>query len=442
MEPVPFDSVLLAQFGVVFHPLNTGIAVAIFIVILLLIGSALISGSEVAYFYLSPADKQILEEKGSKRSRLVLTLINDPERLLGTILISNNFINISIVILSSFIMNQLMDFGTSKTLQFIIQVVVVAFVLLLFGEILPKLYANLYAMRFSLFMALPLKFAGRLLYPVSSFLIFSTSLVNKRLVQKRQNISMDDLSEALELTSEDITEEKTILEGIIKFGNIDAREIMKSRLDVVSVDINTNLDELIRVAIGSGYSRIPIYKETLDAVKGILYIKDLLPHIRKGRNFKWQSLIRPPYLVPENKKIGDLLNEFQTKKIHLAIVVDEYGGTSGIITLEDIIEEIVGEIYDESDEHETFFEKLNENEFLFKGKVPLNDFFKIMETDDDIFNEAKGDADTLAGFLLELKGEFPEKGEKTRFKNFEFVIEALDHRRIKQIRVIMHPVAG
>ena len=340
-----------------------------------------------------------------------------------------------IVIISAYIMNSLMDFGTSKTLQFIIQVAVVTFILLLFGEILPKLYANLYAMKFSLLMALPLKFLEKLFYPISSLLIGSTTTVNKRLAQKRKNISMDDLSEALEITSDYISEEKTILEGIIKFGNIDVREIMNSRIDVVAADIETMIDDLIKVAIDSGYSRIPVYNETLDQIRGILYVKDLLPHIQKSRNFKWQSLIRPPYFVPENKKIDDLLNEFQTKKIHMAIVVDEYGGTSGIITLEDIIEEIVGEITDESDEQEAIYEKLNENEYLFQGKIPLNDFFKILETDDDVFDNAKGDADTLAGFLLELKGDFPKKGEKTRYENFEFLIEAVDNRRIKQIRV-------
>jgi len=423
------------EFAVVFHQVSTGIGLAIIIVVLLLVGSALVSGSEVAYFSLSPSDKKKLEERNSRRPRIVLGLIGRPERLLGTILITNNFINVGIVMLSGFILNELVDFGTSKTLQFVIQVIVVTFLLLLFGEILPKLYANLYAMKFALFMSIPLRFCERIFYPVSSLLIGSTSLVNKRLARKKQNISMDDLSEALELTSEDISEEKTILEGIIKFGNIDVREIMKSRIDVVATDIQTRLDEVIKVAIESGYSRIPVYNETIDQVKGILYIKDLLPHIQKNSNFKWQSLVRPPYFVPENKKIDDLLNEFQTKKIHLAIVVDEYGGTSGIITLEDIIEEIVGEITDESDEQESLYEKLGEKEYLFLGKTLLNDFFKILELDDSILDDVKGDADTLAGFLLERKGDFPEKGERTSYKSLEFIIEAVDHRRIKQIRV-------
>jgi putative hemolysin len=439
LDPGLFASARLALIKVTFYPAEPGSILALFIVLILLAGSALISGSEVAYFSLSPTEKQNLEDRGSRNSRAVLEMIRQPERLLGTILITNNFINIGIVIISSFVMNRLMDFGTSKTLQFLVQVVVVTFILLLFGEILPKIYANLFASRFALFMVWPLKFFEKIFYPLSSLLIYSTSTMNRRLIRKKQNISMDDLSGALELTSEDISEEKNILEGIIKFGNIDVKEIMKARIDVVSADIKTNLDELISIANASGYSRIPIYDKTFDNVKGILYIKDLLPHIQKNKNFKWQSLVRPPYYVPENKKIDDLLSDFQTKKIHMAIVVDEYGGTSGIITLEDIIEEIVGEITDESDEDVVLFEKLSDHEYLFNGKILLNDLCKVLDIEDDIFDAVRGDADTLAGLILELKGDFPEKGEKTSFRNLEFTIEALDKRRIKQIRLLIWP---
>lgn len=430
---------LIASIDVTFYPAEPGSIIAIFIILILLAGSALISGSEVAYFSLSPAEKQDLEDRASRKSRTVLDMVNKPERLLGTILITNNFINISIVIISSFVMNSLIDFGTSKTLQFLVQVVVVTFIILLFGEILPKLYANLYASRFAMFMAWPLKFFEKFFFPVSSLLIHSTSLVNRRLARKKQNISMNDLSEALELTAEDISEEKNILEGIIKFGNIDVNEIMKARIDVVAADINTDMDELISIAIDSGHSRIPIYNKTFDNVKGILYVKDLLPHLQKSKSFKWQSLVRPPYYVPENKKIDDLLNEFQTKKMHMAIVVDEYGGTSGIITLEDIIEEIVGEITDESDEDEIFFEQISENEYLFDGKIMLNDLYKILGSEDDIFERVRGDADTLAGLILELKGDFPDKGEKTSFSNYEFIVEAVDKRRIRKIRLVIRP---
>ena len=419
--------------------METGIVFALVILLILLAGSALVSGSEVAFFSISPSEKNRLQELPVKRARLAVNLLNRPERLLGTILITNNFINVGIVILSAFIMNQLVDFGTSKTLQFVIQVIVVTFILLLFGEILPKLYANLFATRFSLFMAYPLRFCERIFYPLSSVLIFSTRVVNKRLPRHRKNLSMDELSEALELTSEAISEEKNILEGIIRFGNIDVKEIMKSRTDVTAVDLRTPLDELIQIAIESGYSRIPIYDQTFDRVRGILYVKDLLPHLQKNRTFKWQTLIRPPYYVPENKKIDDLLNEFKLKKIHMAIVVDEYGGTSGIITLEDIIEEIVGEITDESDEDEQIFEQISEREFIFEGKILLNDLYKITGMEEKTFNELRGDADTLAGLILELKGDFPKKGESTAYKHFEFIVEAVDKRRIRKIRCIIHP---
>lgn len=442
MDPEPLVSLVITRFNVSILPFTPGIFVGLVIVLLLILCSALISGSEVAFFSLSPTERKNLEERNSKQSGMVLDMLSNPERLLGTILISNNFINVGIIILSAFLMNNIFDFGTSKTLQFILQVIVVTFILLLFGEILPKLYANIYATRFSLFMVYPLKFCERLFYPISSILIYSTSLVNKRLARKRQNLSMDDLSEALELTADDISEEKTILEGIIKFGNIDVKEIMRSRMDVISADIKTQLDELIQIAVDSGYSRIPIYADTFDHIKGILYVKDLLPHLHKSKNFKWQSLIRPPYYVPENKKIDDLLNEFQKKKMHMAIVVDEYGGTSGIITLEDIIEEIVGDISDESDEDEIRYEQLSENEFLFDGKILLNDLYKIIGQDDDLFEKVRGDADTLAGLILELKGDFPKKGEKTSYANFEFTIEAVDKRRIRKIRLRIHPRGG
>jgi len=439
LEPEPLLTlVFISLLNVTFLPFAGGILAGLIIVVILVFCSAMVSGSEVAYFSLSPSDKIQLKESESKRSAKVLEMISSPERLLGTILITNNFINVGIVILSAYLMNQMLDFGSSKTLQFIVQVVIVTFILLLFGEILPKLYANLYAFKFSIRMAHPLRFCEKLFYPISSILIFSTSLVNRRLANKKQNISMDDLSEALELTADDISDEKTILEGIIKFGNIDVGEIMKSRIDVVSADINTLLDELIQIAVDSGYSRIPIYQQNFDQVKGILYVKDLLPHIQKSKTFKWQTLIRPPYYVPENKKIDDLLNEFQTKKIHMALVVDEYGGTSGIITLEDIIEEIVGEITDESDEDEIFHEKISENEFLFDGKILLNDLYKTIEVE-DVFDKVKGDADTLAGLILELKGDFPEKGETTSYLNFEFIIEAVDERRIRKIRLKINP---
>lgn len=438
METESLLVTILSIIDVTFQPVTPGIFLAILSVLLLLLGSALVSGSEVAFFSLDPADKNSLEEKNSRSARQVMKLLTVPDRLLATILIANNFINVGIVIISAFAMNGIFQINNPHWLEFIVQVVIVTFLLLLFGEILPKLYANQYSVKFSLFMAFPLNLLEKLFHPIASFLIFSTSVVNKRLANKRQNISIDELSNALELTSDDITEDKNILEGIIKFGNIDVREIMKSRIDVVAVDIKTKFDHLISVIVESGYSRIPIFSENFDNIKGILYIKDLLPHLHKSNNFKWQSLIRPPYYIPENKKIDDLLREFQIKKIHMAVVIDEYGGISGIITLEDIIEEIVGDIIDESDEDEVFYEKIDDNIFIFNGKILLNDFYKILEIPDNIFNEIKGDAETLAGLILEIKGEIPEKNEEINYKNFNFLIESVDRRRIRQIKVVIN----
>jgi len=358
--------------------------------------------------------------------------------LLATILITNNFVNIAIVILFTYIFSTVIHITEAPWLEFLIQVVIVTFIILLFGEILPKLYANLFPVRVSLLMAYPMQFCTKIFYPVSSFLIISTSFVRKKLTKKRQNLSMEQLSDALDLAADDITEEKTILEGIIKFGNIEVRGIMKSRLDVMAIDIHTRFSNLIQLVIDSGYSRIPVFSGSFDNIKGILYIKDLLPHLNKGDNFSWQSLIRPPYYVPENKKIDDLLHEFQTKKIHMAIVVDEYGGTSGIITLEDILEEIVGEISDEADEDDKIHQQIDNKTFIFDGKISLNDFYKITSIPDDLLDPVKGDADTLAGLILEIKGEFPKAGDKIHYNNLHFSIESVDKRRILQIRVEIH----
>ncbi|MBA7580254.1 hypothetical protein ES708_22145 [subsurface metagenome] len=362
-----------------------------------------------------------------------------PERLLATILVVNNFINIGIVILSAFITNSIIDFSNIPVLGFIFQIIIIAFLLLLFGEILPKIYATHYAVQFSTNMSYPLYYLEKIFKPISSILIYSTSIINKRFAGKKQNISMDDLSKAMALPSTTIMEDEKILKGIVKFRNIDVKEIMKSRLDVVAVDIQTKFRELLPQIIESGYSRIPIYSASFDNIRGILYIKDLLPHMHKNDTFKWQSLIRPPYFVPEAKKINDLLKEFQSKKIHLAMVVDEYGGTHGIITLEDILEEIVGEIADESEEDEPTYVRLDESNYLFEGKTLLNDFYKIINTSDNIFNEIKGDADTLAGLILELKGKIPEKNDIIRYENFSFKIDSVDFRRIKRIRVKIYP---
>jgi gliding motility-associated protein GldE len=342
---------------------------------------------------------------------------------------------VGIVILSSYLTLSLVDFSLSPVWGFIIQVVLITFLLLLFGEIIPKVYATHNYLGFARFMALPLFFLSKLFSPVSKFLIFSTSVVDKK-VKKKQDISMDDLSNALELTEEDLDEEKEMLKGIVEFTNTEVSEIMKPRVDVVALDIKSNFQSMLNQIMDSGFSRIPVYQKTFDDVKGVLYIKDLLPHLNKAANFSWQSLVRPPYFVPENKKINDLLGELQEKKIHLAIVVDEYGGTSGIVTLEDILEEIVGDISDEFDEQRNDFVKVNENTYLFEGKVSLNDFCKSIDYQGSIFDESN--ADTLAGFILEQSEEIPHAYEKFEYERFTLQIESADHRRIKKVKVTLH----
>ncbi|MCF6241271.1 MAG: gliding motility-associated protein GldE [Bacteroidales bacterium] len=408
------------------------------IIILLLLSSALVSGSEVAFFSLSPVDVEQLKSENTSSSNQTIELLKNPEHLLATILISNNFVNVAIVIISTWLTDHMVDFNQSPSwFSFLFKIVLVTFLLLLFGEIIPKVYAAKYARSFALLMARPMYILSRIFKPLSFSLVKSTSVVNKRLKKRKPEISMDDLSNAIDLAENEIKENKKILEGIVSYGNTDASEIMKPRVDVVAFDITTPFDVLLGKIKEHNYSRIPIYAETFDNVKGILYIKDLLPHYHK-KNFHWQSLLRPPYFVPESKKINDLLQDFQSKKNHMAIVIDEYGGTSGIVTLEDILEEIVGEISDEFDEPDLFYKKIDKHNYVFEGKTLLNDFFKILKLEDDIFDEVKGDADTLAGLVLELVGEIPQPGGTVKYKNFVFKVISSDMRRIKQIKVTYH----
>lgn len=420
-----------------FQPLTIQMIIASLIVVLLLLSSALISGSEVAYFSLSAAEKEKLKKKSGTNQR-VLDNLGNPEKLLATILVANNFVNVGIIILTSYVTSNLVTFADAPVLEFVFQVVLITFFLLLFGEIIPKVYAAHSALRFAKMMALPLQTLERLCRPINAILIFSTGFVNRRLQKHRKNISMDEISQALELTSQhELSEEKDILEGIVKFGNKNVSEIMRSRVDVVAIEIKTEFDEVIRIINDSGFSRIPVYIDSFDNVSGILYIKDILPHSQKTKAFKWQTLIRPPFYVPDTKKISSLLEEFQKAKIHLAIVVDEYGGTSGIVTLEDILEEIVGDITDEFDEEEKFYTRVNEKTFVFDAKVLLGDFYRITECNDGVFDDVKGDADTLAGLILELKGEIPKLNEEIKCKQFTFTIKEVDNRRIKQIKVLI-----
>lgn len=419
-----------------FHPFTAGVAISLLVIMILLVFSALVSGSEVAYFSLSPSEKHKIAGKATKSNTYILKNLESPEQLLATILVANNFVNVGVVILSSFTVDSLVDFSNEPILGFVIQVIVISSIILLFGEIIPKVYSTHHALKFARFIAIPMHYMIKILRPMNSVLIYSTSFLNSRIQAYNKHISVDELSQALELTSQtELKDENEILKGIVKFGNKSVVEIMRSRVDVVSADIDFSYNEIMELITERGFSRIPVYSETFDNIKGILYIKDLLPHVQKGASFRWQSIIRPPFYVPETKKIDDLLEEFQKNKVHMAIVVDEYGGTSGIVTLEDVLEEIVGEITDEFDEEEKLYTKISENKYLFDGKSMLNDFYKVTGSEVSVFDEVKGEADTLAGLILELKGEIPVKNDIITYKNFVFSIEAVDNRRIKQIKV-------
>lgn len=417
-----------------FNPITLGVILGGIIMLLLLLSSAMISGSEVAFFSLSPSHINSLKEKNTGKNKKLLELLKYPQRLLATILIANNFVNVGIIILSTFLTVSIVDFSNAPIWGFVFQVVIITFLLLLFGEIIPKVYANYSSMSFALFMTLPFIFLSKLLRPISYFLISSTNFVNKRIKQSGSQVSIDDLSNALDLTANTITENKKILRGIVTFGNIEVKSIMTARVDVTAIENKTPFKSLLQTIIDSGYSRIPVYEETFDKVKGILYIKDLLPYLNK-EDFNWQTLIRPPYFVPEMKKINDLLEEFQTKKIHMAIVVDEYGGTSGIVTLEDILEEIVGEINDENDEDDPQYSKIDDHTYIFEGKTLVNDFCRLTSIPEKSLEPIRGEADTLAGLILEMKKEIPKKEETINYDKLSFKILAVDKRRIKQIQL-------
>ena len=442
MEPDSDFLNALSGLGITFYPISVSVIIEMVVLFLLLICSALISGSEAAYFSLGPKNIENIKKSKHNRDLLLLYHYQKPERLLATILISNNFVNVGIVIISSFITTSLVNFSNSPALGFIVQVILITFILLLFGEILPKVYASQYAEGFARFMAYPLKILDLMFRPVSFLLISSASVINKRF-RRKHNISIEDLSEAIKITTGDIKKgEKKILKGIVKFGNIDVKEIMKSRIDIVSVNIQENYKKLISLIIDSGFSRIPVFDQTFDDIKGILYVKDLLPFVDSEDDFEWQKLIKPPYFVPETKKIDDLLEEFRKNKIHMAIVVDEYGGSSGLVTMEDIIEEIVGEINDDKDTGEFLYYKMDEYNYIFEGKILLNDFYKITNLSESIFKEFKGEAETLAGLILEVKGDFPQKNDVIKLKNFEFIIDAIDNRRIKKVKFKILPLSG
>ena len=401
--------------------------------------SALISASEVAFFSLKPTDLERLREQESRTSRAILQLLEKPKRLLATQLIAINFLNIGVVILSEVVMEQLFDFSANPTLGFVFNVVIVTFLILLIAEVIPKVYANGHASSTAAVMAFPTIFIQKLFWPISSLLMGTTNFIDKRIKKRGVSISVEELSHALEITNNEETtdSEKKLLKGIVQFGTMDVKEIMKPRMDVVAFDVKEPFQKLLQDIRDSGFSRVPVFKSSLDKIVGILYIKDLLAHFDKDNEFNWQALVRKPFFVPENKMLDDLLREFQTKQIHLAIVVDEYGGTSGIVTLEDIIEEIVGEINDEFDDDNLVYSKLDESNFVFEGKILLNDMCRILDLDSDEFESAKGDSDTLAGFILEYTGKIPKKNERVKFHDHTFTIESADNRKIKRVKVTL-----
>lgn len=406
----------------------------------LLCCSALISGAEVALFSLSRTDIDNHPEAGSRQLKIILQLLERPKKLLATILVANNFINIAIVLLFAYLGDFMFENITNPTLKFVLEVIVVTFLILLFGEILPKIYASRNNLKFAGIMAYPLKVLDVLLSPVSLPMRGITLGIHKKLGKQKSNLSVDQLSQALELTSHEDTskEEKKILQGIVSFGNTDTKQAMRPRIDIFALNVEQKYTEIIPEIVENGYSRIPVYEENIDKIKGILYVKDLLPYIDR-KQFDWTSLLREPFFVPENKKLDDLMAEFQEKKVHLAVVVDEYGGTSGLISLEDIIEEIVGDISDEFDDEDINYSKLDDRNYVFEGKTALKDFYKVIKLEDDaIFEDEKGEAETVAGFVLEISGSFPKLQSKIFFRDYVFTIEAMDKKRIKRVKVTIN----
>lgn len=436
-------STITEAFGdVVLQQPTTGVIIATILAAVLLLMSAFASGSEIAFFSLSPSDVAELEDEKFDADKKIQNLRDDSERTLATILIANNFVNVTIIMLLNYVIAGVISFGErALLLQFLFTTVILTFLLLLFGEIMPKVYARQDPLKFCRRCVGGIMFARKLFWPIENILLKSGMMAEKIIQKENHVLSVDDLEQALELTDKnDIKDEQNMLKGIIRFGDETAKEVMTSRQNIVDLDIRSNYADVLKCIEDNNYSRIPVYQDNTDNIRGILYIKDLLPHLTKSSNFRWQSLIRPPYFVPETKKIDDLLREFQENKVHIAIVVDEFGGTSGIVTLEDILEEIVGEINDEYDEEEKFYSKLNYNTFIFEGKTLLTDLCRILNVDDEEFEEVEGDADTLAGLLLEIKGDFPSIHEKIDYKNYTFEVMNVEERRISKIKVTVHPV--
>ncbi|MBX7204673.1 MAG: gliding motility-associated protein GldE [Bacteroidia bacterium] len=418
------------------------VLISIILIIIFLACVAVFSASENAFFSITPTTVDELREDDSRFAKATVFLMTHPKKLLATILIGTNFVNVGIVVLSSFIINILFDFSFNPVAGFIFQVVIVTFLIVMIGEVLPKIYAVQNSMKMVKFIASPMYTLSKVLSPLVFILEKSTSIIDKRITKKGHMLSIDELNHAIDITSEEDApeEEKEILKSIVNFGNISVKEIMKPRMDVVAYDKKTDLSSLIKEINEWGYSRIPIFEGNFDRIVGVLYIKDLLPHLGKVNDLAWQKLIKPPYFVPESKKIDDLLKEFQNKRVHLAIVVDEFGGTSGIVTMEDILEEIFGEIKDEFDEDELFYSKLDESTYVFEAKISLNDMCRLMEIEDNSFDDIRGDADTLGGLILEMTGKIPNLKQKIEYNHFMFTIESVDKRKIKRVKVELTPL--
>ncbi len=442
-DPYPLQTLL--QVNSIFNPNLANesytFLIGTFVFLILMIAlSGLFSASENALFSLSAKDKEDLKSNETSANRAILTLLSQPKKLLATILVGNNFVNVSFVIVSSVWLESIFNPEMNDYLDFAIKVVVVTLILLLFGEVVPKVYATKKNVSISRFMAIPLLVCQKLFAFLVVPMVKFTSIIDKRVKIHEHTVSADELTHAIDITSDNDTglQEKEILKGIVNFGNKTVRQIMKGRVDVAALDSAMPFDEMLRRVNELGYSRLPVYTETFDNIDGVLYIKEILPHLYESNDFNWSTLLKPAFFVPDNKRIDLLLSEFQEERMHMAIVVDEYGGKLGIVTMEDILEEIFGEINDEFDEELLTYSKIDDNKYIVEGKLLINDFCKITQTDDDFFDQVKGDSETVAGMLLELNGRIPARNETIKYKQFSFTIESVDNRRIKRIKVEIH----
>jgi len=434
------DSLLfLSQNTSLFGAFDAGVIIALISIVLLILLSALVSSSEVAYFSLTANDQLDFEKSERKPHKQILQLLKDENYLLATILVTNNLFNVAIIILSHFSLHKILHFVENEILVFLIDVILITFLLVLFGEIVPKIFARSNRKKVATLAALPLSLFSKIAYPLSTILVRSTSIIEERLSRNADNeVDIDEIEDAIDLTvDEEIDkDENRILKGIINFGTINARQIAKPRMDIVALDFESDFEQVHHIIIESGYSRIPVYKEDLDNIEGVLYAKDVLKYLQREKSFKWQKLLRKVYFVPETKKIDDLLREFQKERTHLAIVFDEFGGTMGLITMEDILEEILGEIKDEYDEQiEIEYQKHDEYNFTFEGKTLINDLTKVLEVDNDEFEEIKGEADSLAGLILEITGKLPQQNETIPYENYLFNINKVNDNRIESVKV-------